>query len=74
MLEYSDYMCRELCGSKASRIPSPIRLMLRMVKMMNRLGKTHIHQAPLWMNDWALVSMLPHEAVGGWTPRPRKDT
>jgi hypothetical protein len=48
--------------------------MLRMVKMINRLGKTHIHQAPLWIKDWALVSMLPHEAVGGWTPRPRKDT
>ena len=32
------YMCRELCGSKASRIPSPIRLMHRMVKTMNRLG------------------------------------
>ena len=59
------YMWRLLRGSNASRKPSPSRLMHRIMKMMNMLGKIHIHQAPLWMKDCALVSMFPQEAVGG---------
>src|SRR5512140_2906768 len=67
-------MCRELRGSKASRSPSPSRLMHRMVSTISRLGKTHIHHAPRMMKDCACCIMLPHVEVGGCTPKPRKET
>lgn len=58
------YRCRVLRGSNASRKPSPIRLIHRMMRMMKRLGKTHIHQAPRIRKDCACCIMLPHVEVG----------
>src|SRR6185312_1902739 len=46
--------------------------MERTVTRMHRPGKTAAHQA-IDRLDWALASMLPHDAVGGWMPRPKND-
>ena len=48
--------------------------MHRIIKMMNKLGKTHIHHAPRMRNDCACCIILPHVEVGCCTPRPKKDT
>src|SRR5690606_40090728 len=58
-------------GSRASRNPSPIRLMASTVTRMASPGKVTTHQAR-WMNSRASASIVPHSGVGGWTPMPRK--
>src|SRR5690606_26077043 len=57
-------------GSRASRNPSPIRLMASTVTRMASPGKVTTHQAR-WMNSRASASIVPHSGVGGWAPMPR---
>ncbi len=40
---------------------------------MQRPGKIATHGRDR-MLDWALASMLPHDAVGGWIPKPRNES
>ena len=70
---------RQLCsqtlvrGSKASRRPSPIKLILQIVITSITPAGTHAHgQAVRTVRDCAPFRILPQEAVGGITPIPRK--
>src|SRR5713101_10218676 len=60
-------------GSRASRRPSPTKLMARTVRKIAAPGNTVIHQLSSVV-PMALVSRLPQLAVGGWIPKPRNDS
>src|SRR5207253_3202930 len=58
-------------GSRASRRPSPIKLMASTTSRMAIPGNVTTHQA-LRMNSRASASIVPHSGVGGCAPMPRK--
>src|SRR5919112_722718 len=60
-------------GSRASRRPSPMRLVASTVAKRKDPAKTEIHQACCSLG-WPLLTMLPHVGVRGGTPAPRKDS
>ncbi len=62
---------RRIFGSRASRKPSPARLMATAVTRIARPGKVTI-QGCERMNSRESASIEPHSGVGGCAPRPRK--
>src|SRR5439155_25404215 len=58
-------------GSRASRRPSPRKLMLSTVSRIAMPGKI-VSQGLEDIVLCASCSMFPHDGVGTWTPRPRK--
>src|SRR5712692_1139569 len=50
-----------------------MKLIETTARKMKSPGKIAIHGA-LSMSDVAWLSMLPHEDVGGWMPKPRNDS
>ena len=61
--EIFHYACLVLRGSRASRKPSPMKLMHNTVIIISKPGKNHSHGA-LWIYLTELSSMLPQLAVG----------
>src|SRR5215472_16670924 len=60
------------CGSRASRRPSPMKLIATTVTKIARPGKTAV-QGAIDMSVWASFSMFPQLGVGGWIPSPRNE-
>ena len=59
-------------SSSVARSPSPSRLKARVVRTRATHGNTRNHQATVYRSPvWASAIMFPHDAVGGWMPRPR---
>src|SRR5439155_25049814 len=63
---------RSICGSSASRRPSPRRLKASTVKKIARLGKSATCGEVI-MSARASLSIAPHSGVGGWAPMPIND-
>ena len=62
-----------ILGSRASRRPSPKRLMLSTVTRRQTPGGIHIHgRMAITETDWAAYSIFPQDALGTWTPIPKK--
>src|SRR5919197_510442 len=61
-------------GSRASRRPSPMKLMPRTIRTIAMPGKNAHHQLPWLMNSSDPVRMLPRVGVAVSTPNPRKLT
>src|SRR5204863_2901733 len=57
-------------GSKASRRPSPMKLMLRAITMMNRPGNQNSHGRD-WNAVWSSDTPSPSGESRRLTPRPR---
>src|SRR5262249_30128822 len=60
-------------GSSASRTASPRKFRPSTVTNSAAPGPKTIHGA-CWRYPRPALIMLPHEASGGWTPRPRNDS
>ena len=60
-------------GSSASRRPSPKRLKPSTVTKIARPGNSD-SQALAWMKETLALRSQPQLGVGGWVPRPRKDS
>src|SRR5690606_9372978 len=61
------HQCMSIRASSASRSPSPTKLKLATASVIIRPGKIASHGAET-RYCWALFSMLPQLAVGGWIP------
>src|ERR1035437_8076426 len=61
-------------GSRASRNPSPMKLIEMTVRAMHMPGKKAHHQLPLPIAPWALESALPHVGSVAAIPKLRKLT
>src|SRR5882724_3292592 len=61
-----------ICGSKASRNPSPTKFKEKSINAIVAAGKSicHGYTARFWAPS---AARLPHETRGGRTPRPRND-
>src|SRR5699024_2920234 len=59
-------------GSRASRRESPMKLNAITTLRIARPGKTPSHHASIWLIAPEIID--PHSAVGGWAPKPRKDS
>src|SRR5262245_55420324 len=58
------------CGSNASRSPSPSRLNAITDPKTSAPGNRDTHQADRKYSRPS-ATRFPHDAVGGWTPKPR---
>src|SRR5450432_498420 len=61
-------------GSRISRMPSPSRLKHNTDSISARPGKATNHHLPVEMKRAPSATMMPHSGVGGFTPRPMKES
>src|SRR2546428_13059487 len=67
-------LCRRSLGSHASRSVSPNRLNPSTARLIARPGKIASQGACSMNARPVLLSIKPHDGVGGWGPRPRNES